>query len=344
MSKTFLYHPQKIATYGKRNHILPNTLGKTVGFGVEEEFTGEIPLYDFFVQYLLQPNRLVELDIYSGDNVHAKKFFLHDQGVVLVGEDELGIQKMENGTDFLLKLKELMTPLSDVPSLMMNMNKSTFAVLAHMAQLSTESPIITYEKLQQEMMNSTHKIAYLSKKMLGEQKLSIETAVKELRNLRLLSFTQEECQLTQEGQILCEQLLKVHTMMEVWFAYEQGNHIANETVCFLRNDSLCFFVTEEETINLGSLNEKDFIQLWKEVFYQGIVPAQVELQITLETTGWECSCGKHNAESSNFCMACGSPKPIEAKVPKTDAPQFCMKCGTKRTEGSVFCMTCGTKF
>lgn len=48
-------------------------------------------------------------------------------------------------------------------------------------------------------------------------------------------------------------------------------------------------------------------------------------------SGWECSCGKKNSSSANFCASCG-----QKKVDRTKC-----ECGATIRRGSSFCTACG---
>lgn len=50
---------------------------------------------------------------------------------------------------------------------------------------------------------------------------------------------------------------------------------------------------------------------------------------------WTCACGAEN--SGNFCSACGSKRPEEARN------KFCANCGSAVTPGAKFCSECGTR-
>jgi len=182
---------------------------------------------------------------------------------------------------------------------------------------------ITEEILQnefqynQESRNLRWLSAFLAELRWEERPVDFKKALKELAKAGIITYKDSKVELSENGEIFFDELLKRKTMLGLRSVFYHEGVINYLAMALMRTENYLWFLDITDNACIKSLNYEELQGLIGAMISPGEEPPEMKIEAKAEDT--------------------------DKKQEKSEAQKFCRSCGQKLSSGSKFCKKCGTK-
>jgi ribosomal protein L40E len=213
--------------------------------------------------------------------------------------------------------------------------------------------VITEEILQiefqynQESRNLRWLSAFLAELRWESKPLDFKKALKELSKAGIIRYKDSSVEVSEDGEIFFEELLKRKTILGLRSVfYHQGviNYLA---MALMRTENYLWLLDVTDKACIMSLNYEELQGMIGTMISPGEEPPEIEALTTDDT---EIKMKAERSAEPNADVEAeikvetkAESEDINKEQKKSITPKFCRNCGQKLSSGSKFCKKCGTK-
>ena len=182
---------------------------------------------------------------------------------------------------------------------------------------------ITEEILQNEFQynlesrNLRWLSAFLTELRWKSKPVDFKRALKELSKSGIILYEGGKVEVSENGEIFFDELLKRKTMLGLRSVFYHEGVINYLAMALMRTENYLWFLDITDNACIKSLNYEELQGLIGAMISLGEEPPEMKIEAKAEDT--------------------------DKKQEKSEAQKFCRSCGQKLSSGSKFCKKCGTK-
>ncbi len=177
--------------------------------------------------------------------------------------------------------------------------------------------------------------AFLAELRWEHKPIDFKKALKELSKAGIIMNKENNVELSENGEIFFEELLKRKTMLGLRSVFYNEGVINYLAMALMRTENYLWFLDVTDNACIMSLNYEELKGMIGTMISPGEEPPEIEAETT------DSKETKRKAEPEVKTKA--NVEDISRDQEKPTTPKFCRNCGEKLTSGSKFCKKCGTK-
>ena len=181
--------------------------------------------------------------------------------------------------------------------------------------------------------------AFLADLRWEQKAVDFKKALKELSKAGIIMYRDSEVELSENGEIFFDELLKRKTILGLRSVFYNEGVINYLAVALMRTENYLWFLDISDNACIMSLNYEELQGMIGTMISPGEEPPEIDAQVAAEPEVQP----KAKMKAKMKAETKAEPESINKDQEKPAAPKFCRNCGEKLTTESKFCKKCGSK-
>jgi len=352
---TYSISKNTVLSAGKHFGIQANRFAEYFGFTESSKSTEIVEGWEDLLPLILKPLNFTGLTaLFEDDSLLFTNIVTGEEDAAFCGEEEGNLRIMPmSQMEMIELLASYLGETEDRQKIKQELSRDALICLltivdsikrAKLENILDPSKIefeITDKILQNEFLynsegrNLRWASAFLADLRWKEKPINFEKSLKELSKAGIIIYRDSRVELSENGEIFFDELLKRKTILGLRSVFYHEGVINYLAMALMRTENYLWFLDVTDNACIMSLNYEELKGMIGTMISPGEEPPEIEAETT------DSKETKMKAEPEVKTKA--NVEDISRDQEKPTTPKFCRSCGEKLSIGSKFCKKCGNK-